>query len=65
MSPLSDGGIGGSDGEGIHSPSRKRKRKYEEDSSSKKDSFDQVFVGNIEQELLVTIIIEISFRTRL
>ena len=42
MSPLSDGGIGGSDGEGIHSPSRKKKRKLEEENSSKKDSFDQV-----------------------
>lgn len=41
MSPLSDGGIGGSDGEGIHSPSRKKKRKLEDEASSKKDSFDQ------------------------
>lgn len=47
VSPLSDGGIGGSDGEGVHSPSRKKKRKYEEESSSKKDSFDQVFVGSM------------------
>ena len=63
VSPLSDGGIGGSDGEGIHSPSRKKKRKYEEESSSKKDSFDQVFVcstAHIAQELLVTMTIEIS-----
>lgn len=42
ISPLSDGGIGGSDGEGIHSPSRKKKKKLEEETSSKKDSFDQV-----------------------
>lgn len=42
LSPLSDGGIGGSDGEGLHSPSRKKKRKLEEECSSKKDSLEQV-----------------------
>ena len=44
VSPLSDVGIGGSDGEGISSPGgRKKKRKLEDEGPSKKDTFDQVY----------------------
>lgn len=43
ISPLSDGGVVGSDGE-VHSPGRKKKRRLEEETSAKKDSFDQVCV---------------------
>lgn len=42
ISPQSDSGVVGSDGEGTRSPGRKKKRRLEEEAPSKKDSFDQV-----------------------
>ena len=42
---MSDGGAGGgsaTEGEGTYSPSRRKKKRLDEDVSSKKDSLDQV-----------------------
>ena len=45
ISPMSDGGAGGgsaTDGEGTRSPSRRKKKRLDEDMLSKKDTLDQV-----------------------
>jgi len=42
---MSDGGAGGgsaTEGEGTHSPSRRKKKRLDEDMPSKKDTLDQV-----------------------
>jgi len=46
---MSDGAAGGgsaTEGEGTHSPGRRKKKRLDEDMSSKKDSLDQVCNGS-------------------